>query len=187
VFPLFTGRGRRHVCPHEEQSCAQSRSLQSPALTASHDHSPIFGGVPALITFFHQLKMAARFPKILLTTAAPIFTLFRLLGLHTGPPENMKRRRRGPGPPFQPLVFYGINGLRLEHIHVPGQRGFVGWTVTCPWAFSVKLTGAKLHRLMLTAGSHSKDLGADHMPCHGFLCPWGELLSMAFCCCSRDH
>ena len=82
AFPLCAGRGWRHVCPHQEQSCAQSMSLQSPALTASHDHSPIFRGVSALITFFHQLNMAARFPKILFTTAAPIFALFRLLGLH---------------------------------------------------------------------------------------------------------
>ena len=57
-------------------------SLQSPALTASHDHSPILRGVPALITFFHQLNMAARLPKILFTTTAPIFALFRLLSLH---------------------------------------------------------------------------------------------------------
>ena len=57
-------------------------SLQSPALTASHDHSPIIRGVRALITFLHQLNMAARLPKILFTTAAPIFALFRFLSLH---------------------------------------------------------------------------------------------------------
>jgi hypothetical protein len=56
--------------------------LQSPALTASHDHIPIFRGVPALITFSHQLNMAARLPKIPFTTAAPISALFRWLSLH---------------------------------------------------------------------------------------------------------
>ena len=57
-------------------------SLQSPALTASHDHSPTIRGVRVLITFLYQLNMAARLPKILFTTTAPIFALFRFLSLH---------------------------------------------------------------------------------------------------------
>jgi hypothetical protein len=57
-------------------------SLQSAVPTAPYDHSPIFRGVPPLITFFHQFNMAIRLPKILFTTMAPIFALFRFLSLH---------------------------------------------------------------------------------------------------------
>jgi hypothetical protein len=37
-------------------------SVQISAITSSDNHSPILRGVAALITFFHQLNMAARFP-----------------------------------------------------------------------------------------------------------------------------
>jgi hypothetical protein len=56
--------------------------LQCSALTSSHDHSPILRWVPARIAFPDQLNVSARFPKILFTTAVPIFALFWLLGLH---------------------------------------------------------------------------------------------------------
>jgi hypothetical protein len=57
-------------------------ALQSPALTASHDHSPTIRGVRVFIAFLYQLNMAARLPKILFTTTTPIFALFRFLSLH---------------------------------------------------------------------------------------------------------
>ena len=82
MFPVCAGPGCRHVCPHQEQSRAQSVSRQSPAFTVPHDDSPILRGGPAFITFLHQLNTAVRFPKILFTTAAPIFALLRLLRLH---------------------------------------------------------------------------------------------------------
>ena len=91
-------------------------SLQSPALTASHDHSPIIRGVPALITFFHQLNMAARLPKILFTTTAPIFALFRFLSLHWSSRKHEAADARVRDRRFDRFSFMGLPDLSLEQI-----------------------------------------------------------------------
>jgi hypothetical protein len=91
-------------------------SVQSPVPTAPYDHSPIFRGVTALIAFLYQLNMAARFPKILFTTTAPIFALFRFLSLHRssrkhGAADAGVRDRR-----FDRFSFMGLPDLSLEQI-----------------------------------------------------------------------
>ena len=101
-------------------------SIQSAALTASHDHSPIFRGGPALITFFHQLDMAARFPKILFTTAAPIFALFRFLGLHWSSRKHEAADTGVRDRRFDRLSCMGLPDSALEEIDLPGQRGAIG-------------------------------------------------------------
>jgi hypothetical protein len=58
--------------------------------------------------------MAARLPKILFTTTAPIFALSRFLSLHWS--RNMKRPMPGSETPFRPFFFYGIGGPSLEQI-----------------------------------------------------------------------
>ena len=91
-------------------------SRQSAVPTAPHDHSPIFRGVPALITFFHQLNMAARFPKILFTTTAPIFALFRFLSLHWSSRKHEAADAGVRDRRFDRFSFMGLPDLSLEQI-----------------------------------------------------------------------
>jgi hypothetical protein len=86
-------------------------SLQSTVPTAPYDHSPTFRGVPALVTFFHQLNMAIRFSKILFTTTAPIFALFRFLSLHWSSRKHEAADAEVRDRRFDRFFFYGIAGL----------------------------------------------------------------------------
>jgi hypothetical protein len=91
-------------------------SLQSAVPTAPYDHSPIFRGVPALVTFFHQLNMAIRFPKILFTTTAPIFALFRFLSLHWSSRKHEAADAGVRDRRFDRFSFMGLPDLSLEQI-----------------------------------------------------------------------
>ena len=97
---------------------SESMSLQSPALTASHDHSPIFRGVSALITFFHQLNIRPDSRRYFSRRRRQSSRCFGWW-VCTGPPENMKRPTAGFGATVSTLVLYGITGLRLERMGLP--------------------------------------------------------------------
>ena len=91
-------------------------SIQSAVPTAPNDHSPIFRGVPALIAFFHQLNMAARLPKVLFTTTAPIFALFRFLSLHWSSRKHEAADAGVRDRRFDRFSFMGLPDLSLEQI-----------------------------------------------------------------------
>jgi hypothetical protein len=91
-------------------------SLQSAAPTPPYDHSPIFRGVPALITFFDQLNMATRFPKVLFTTTAPILTLLRFLSLHWSSRKHEAADAGVRDRRFDRFSFMGLPDLCFEQI-----------------------------------------------------------------------
>jgi hypothetical protein len=96
-------------------------SLQSAVPTAPYDHSPIFRGVPALVTFFHQLNMAIRFPKILFATTAPTFALYRFLSLHWSSRKH-ETADAGVRDAVSTAFFYGTAGLSLEQIDLGARE-----------------------------------------------------------------
>jgi hypothetical protein len=114
-------------------------SLQGAVPTPPCDHSPIFRAVPALITFFHQLNMAIRFPKILFTTAAPILTLLRFLSLHWSSRKHEAADAGVRDRRFDRFSLMELPDLSLEQLGI-GSARICRFHFTCqPCAFYVEV------------------------------------------------
>jgi len=123
-----------HAFLHYEQACAGSMLLQSRALTATRDHSPILRRVSARIAFPDQVNMPARVSKVLFTAATPCFALFRVLSLHWS-----SRKYEAADVGVQDRRFDRLSrkvaGLHLEQAAPESEA------VKCQlWAFPAKLT-----------------------------------------------
>jgi hypothetical protein len=101
-------RERRDPFTYEEGACASDISLHADTITSSHDYIHVVRG---RIPFPNQVTMSSRFPKVLLTTAAPSFGLFRLLSLHMALLKYTKRPTPGSRTGVRPLYFHGTMRL----------------------------------------------------------------------------